>query len=162
MSWFTKEALVAWRNNIPDDIVVCIDDITDEGQAAADFIAKLLPNIKTSDDYVSVVRDNQEKFIEMGRARRLRFLAWCNARLYREKENRIKVNIALTEVGSGDEEGSAGNGGAGPYFLEDIKAFAEAIGPRAAAIIVDENTLKTIAGVGMQMENDRKMNGGGR
>lgn len=160
MRWFTKEGLVAWRSKIPDDILICVDDITDEGQDAADFIAKLLPNAQTPDDYLEIVKNNQDKFIEMGRARRLRFLAWCNARLYRDKAERIKLNIAFTQLDKTEDGSGTGTGSAGPYFLEDIKAFAEAIAPRAAALIVDEDTLKTISGVGIELENNRKMNGG--
>ncbi len=161
MRWFTKEGLLAWRQQIPDDIVVCIEEITDEGQEAADFIAKMLPAIEKPDDFLNLVKDNQEKFIEMGRARRLRFLAWCTARLYRETIEREKLIVAITNLEKeGDGESSSGN--AGPYFLEDIKAFAEAIGPRAAALIVDENTLKTISGVGFEIANEIELTRGGR
>lgn len=160
MQWFSKEALEAWRSALPDDVLTCVDAIDESGQESADFIVKLLPELKTSDDFSGLVSAHREKFIKMGRPRRIRFLAWCSAQFYRNKDERLKLISKITETGSGEAESSSGTQSVGILFLEDIKAFAEAMGPRAAALIVDENTLSTVAGVGLEMASDLKLSGG--
>lgn len=160
MQWFTKESLLAWRASLPDDVLECVEPIDDQGQAAADFIAKLLGELETPDDYVALVREHNEKFKEMGRPRRIRFLAWCTAKFYRDKEERKRLIAKMTESVSGEDEGGSSTGDVGILLLEDIKAFAKAIGPRAANLIVDENTLSTVAGVGMELASDLEMRGG--
>jgi len=160
MQFLSKEALEAWRAILPDDVLTCIEEIDDSGQEAADYISKFLPDVKESDEFFTLVATHREKFIEMGRVRRIRFLAWCSAQLYRNKEERQKVISKITEIGSGEEESGSGAQGVGILFLEDIKAFAAAMGPRAAALIVDENTLSTVAGVGFEMASDLELGGG--
>jgi hypothetical protein len=160
MQLLSKEALEAWRATLPDDVLTCIDAIDDSGQDAADFISKFLPDLKNLDDFSGLVSANREKFMEMGRARRIRFLAWCTAKFHSDKDERLRLISKITETGSSEEEGGSGAQNVGILFLEDIKAFAAAMGPRAAALIVDENTLSTVAGVGLEMASDMEMRGG--
>lgn len=160
MQWFSKEGLQAWREKMPDDVLECIAPIDDEGQAAADFIAQFLGGLNSPEDFLKVIEDHQQKFIDMGRSRRIRFLAWCSAKFYSHKETRLRLINAITETGSGDEGDDTDSQAVGIMFLEDIKAFAEAIGPRAALLIVDENTLSTVAGVGLDVASDLEMRGG--
>lgn len=160
MQFLSKENLLQWKEKLPDDVLRCLDEITDEGQQAADELSASFASLQTTDDFFDFINSNQEKFIEIGRTRRLRFLAWCTARFYSDKIGREKLISAITEGGSDDGEGQAGRGKVAPYFLQDIKAFAEAIGPRAAGFIVDENTLSTIAGVGFEIASDLDMRGG--
>jgi hypothetical protein len=167
MQWFTKEALEAWRATLPDDVLTCVDSIDDSGQDAADFISKLLPDLvlperKAADEFSTLILTHREKFMEMGRPRRIRFLAWCTAQFYRDKDKdeRLRLISKITETGSDEAESGSGTQGVGILFLEDIKAFAAALGPRAAALIVDENTLSTVAGVGLEMASDMELRGG--
>lgn len=160
MQWLSKEALEAWRATLPDDVLTCVETIDDSGQDAADFIAKFLPDLKEVDDFIGMISANREKFMEMGRARRIRFLAWCTAKFHSDKDERLRLISKITETGSSEEGSSSGSQNVGVLFLEDIKAFAEAMGPRAAALIVDENTLSTVAGVGLELASDMEMRGG--
>lgn len=161
MQFLSKENLVQWKEKLPDDVLTCLDEIKDEGQAAADELSASFGKLTTPDDFLEFVTANQDKFIEIGRTRRIRFLAWCTARLYSDKIGREKLFSALTESGSDDSDGEGGGRKKiAPVFLADIQAFAEAIGPRAAALIVDENTLSTIAGVGFEIASDLEMRGG--
>ncbi|TLX16901.1 hypothetical protein [Rhizobium sp. MHM7A] len=160
MQLLSKEALEAWRATLPDDVLTCIETIDDSGQEAADFISKFLPDLKNSDDFSGLVSANREKFMEMGRARRIRFLAWCAAKFHSDKDERLRLISKITETGSSEEGSGSGNQSVGILFLEDIKAFAAAMGPRAAALIVDENTLSTVAGVGLEMASDMELRGG--
>jgi hypothetical protein len=161
MEFLSKENIAQWKSKLPDDVLACLDDSIEEGDAECAGIVTSLYNLNTADDIASYVLGNQDKFIAIGRTRRIRFLAWCTRRFHSEKEERQKLISAITESGSDDEGGdTGGREKVAPVFLSDIQAFAAAISTRAAGLIVDESTLSTIAGVGFEIASDLEMRGG--
>lgn len=159
MEALTYEAMEAWYGLLPDDVASCMEKPGREGQAEADAIAAALPGVGNGADLVSYVARNQDSFIAIGRARRIRILAWLAAGDYPDK---VEALQALSgEEGSGEGGSSAGTEKVAPYFKEDIRALVAALGPRAARGIVDAATLAAVAGAGYEVAGELEMRSGG-
>jgi hypothetical protein len=160
MQFLSKENITQWKEKLPDDVLACLDDSLDEGEGEAAEIIAAMQNLKTADEFAEYILGNQDKFIVIGRTRRIRFLAWCTRRFHSDKIGRERLVSAITD--SSSDEGDGDNGGrekVAPLFLSDIQAFAQAIAARAAGLIVDESTLSTIAGVGFEIASDLELGG---
>ncbi len=161
MQFLSKEIITQWKEKLPDDVLACLEDSLDEGEGESAEIVSGMQQLETPQEIADFILRNQEKFIAIGRTRRIRFLAWCTRRFHSNKTGREALISAITQ--SDTDEGDGGNGGrekVAPLFLSDIQAFAQAIATRAAGLIVDENTLSTIAGVGFEIATDFELGGG--
>jgi len=157
MDWLKKETLAAWHGLLPQDVASFMEKPSDEGQDAADRIATGIGTLKDGKAVINFVKENGDSFIEMGRTRRVRFLAWLAARDYPDKK---EVLSAISD-GEGGGKGAGEAGVAAPYFLEDIRALVEALGPRAARLIVDAETLAAVKGAGYEVTSELEMRSGG-
>lgn len=164
MDFLRKERLEKWRAAQPADVAAATQDPVSSDPAFAALVASRLPTFTSASAVTQFVSAHPEEFIALGRAGRLRFLAWVFAKKYPDINDFTFQLISEKEV----EEGEGGEGSAGeqgldrvtPYFYSDLLAFAEAIGPRVAALIVDSNTLDAVAGAGLEMTSEFEMKGG--
>lgn len=155
MADLRKDSIEAWFGCLPDDVRSALPDGTDGDVEAAMAVTEGLKGLSSPEDILSFVAFNQDSFLSMGRARRVRFLAWLAKRTYPEK---IGVIDVLTDE-NGDGQGVMGK--VAPVFLEDIRAIVEALGPRAAKGIVDADTIAVIAGAGYELKSEMDMRQGG-
>ena len=159
MQALAKDSMEAWFGLLPDDVASCMEKPGPEGQAEADAIAAALPGLGNGAELVGYVSSNPQPFIEIGRARRIRILAWLAAGDYPDKAAALQALAG--EDGSGEGGSAAGTEKVAPYFKEDIRAFVEALGPRAARGIVDAATLAAVTGAGFEVAGELEMRSGG-
>jgi len=159
MQALARDSMEAWFGLLPDDVASCMEKPGQDGQAEADAIAAGLLSVGSGSDLVTYVAGNQDSFIAIGRARRIRILAWLAAGQYPDK---VAALQALSgEEGAGEGGSAAGTDKVAPYFKEDIRALVEALGPRAARGIVDAATLAAVAGAGYEVAGELDMRSGG-
>lgn len=160
MASLGRESMEAWYGKLPDDIASCMEKPGAEGQVEADAITSALPSLGGGTAVLEYVSGNDESFVTIGRARRIRFLAWLAARDYPDK---VKAIQALTDAESSSGEGGSGGGvqKVAPFFKEDIRALVQALGARAARRIVDADTLAAVTGAGYEVAGELEMRSGG-
>jgi hypothetical protein len=157
MSLLTLEELKAWSDLLPPDFAAEIGE-PDSGSAAhLAAISAALPALKDSASVVSFAADNQDAFIGIGRAGRIRFLAALSGSLGRADSAAAIARLA--EGGDGDE--GKGTTKVAPYFKSDLEALAAALGRRMARGMVDTYTLDVIAGASYEAVAAMDMRGGG-
>lgn len=143
MADLSAAAVRAWREKLPADLrAVVPDDLSGDEATLARIASKLAE--ADAERVPGIVLEHGEMFAAMGRARRVRFLAWLAKRAYPESGIVISALIGKES----DEQGSTGRQGGGvvaPYFLEDLRAFAEALGPRVARRMVGGDAVGLIA-----------------
>jgi len=156
MADLRKETIDAWFGRLPADVRSAMPDGTAGEDPAGLAATEGLKGLSTPEDILTYVAGNQDLFLGMGRARRVRFLAWLTKRTYPEK---IGVLEVLTD--GGEDGGQGVMGKVAPVFLEDIRAIVEALGPRAARGIVDADTIAAVAGAGYELASEMDMRQGG-
>lgn len=152
-----KDSMEAWFGLLPEDVASCMERPGEEGQAEAEKVEAALRSITNSSALVEFISGNEDAFISMGRARRIRFLAWLAAGDYPDK---VKAIMHLSDTES-TGDGAGGAGKIAPYFKEDIRALVEALGPRKSRAIVDAATLAVITGAGLDVAGELEMRSGG-
>jgi hypothetical protein len=163
MDFLRKDRLEKWRAVQPRDVASATEDPVDTDPAFVELVAKRLPTFRTAVSVRDFVAGKAEEFVALGRAGRLRFLAWVLRQKYSDED---EFMIALiSDRMAGDDEGDGGGAsGTGlervaPFFYSDLLAFAEAIGPRVAAQIVDVNTLEAVSGASLDVASEFEMKG---
>jgi hypothetical protein len=164
MDFLSKDRLVKWRAVQPADIAAVTEDPASVDPAFVELVAKRLPTLKTASAALDFVGEYAEDFKNLGRAGRLRFLAHLIAQDYNDIGT-FMFALVNDRPQSEEEEGGAATGGDGrdkiaPFFYADILAFAEALGPRIAAQIVDAQTLDAVAGASLEVASEFEMKGG--
>jgi hypothetical protein len=163
MDFLSKDRLVKWRSVQPRDVAAVTEDPVSVDQNFVELVAKRLPTLKTAEAALDFAGEQADGFIKIGRAGRLRFLAWVKAKNYGDIG--AFMGALVTDKLPGDEDdGGAVEGGDGrdkiaPFFYSDILAFAEALGPRIAAQIVDAQTLEAVAGASLEVASEFEMKG---
>jgi hypothetical protein len=166
MDFLRHDRLVKWRAAQPRDIASVTGDPQKTDPAFVELVAKRLPALTSATAVLDFAGENADGFIALGRAGRLRFLAWVLSQSYSDIDD-FKKDL-VTDRAPGDDDGEAGSdGGDGrdgrdkiaPFFYSDILAFAEALGPRIASQIVDEQTLNAVAGASMEVASEFEMKG---
>ena len=165
MDILSSDKLKKWKSILPDDISSIMEISSSNNEDFSILVTKEMPNFKSADNVLKFVSDNADEFEELGRAGRLRFLAWVGA----QKFNDIKGFMVALNSGnnkedgseSGESEGTSGEGvkGVTPFFHSDLIAFAEAIGPRVAAQIMDAQTLDMVTGASLEVANELEIKG---
>lgn len=163
MDFLSKDRLVKWRAVQPKDVAAVTEDPVSVDPAFVELVSKRLPTLKTAAAALEFVGERAEDFKNLGRAGRLRFLAWVLAQKYSDIGVFMVALVSDTLPGE-EEEGGAVAGGDGrdkiaPFFYSDILAFAEALGPRIAAQIVDAQTLDAVAGASQEVASEFEMKG---
>jgi hypothetical protein len=155
MSLLTLEKLKSWSALLPPEFAAEVGDPDPESAPHLAAISEALPGLKDSDSVTAFVAANEDAFIGIGRAGRIRFLAWCRGVGHADGGALIE---RLTE-GDGDE--GKGTGKVAPYFKSDLEAIAAALGKRMARGMVDAFTLDVIAGASYDVVGALDMRGGG-
>jgi hypothetical protein len=142
-----KASVEEWIASLPSDVRSVMpaasgDDF--EGLAALQTEIERTPDSRIAD----LVSRNGEAFKTMGRARRMRFLAWVARRASPDAGPIIR---AVTSEG-GDE--GDGDGGHGPLFLEDLRAFVEALGPRVARLTFSEGAVEAAVQAAYRLQTE--------
>lgn len=161
MDFLRQDRLAKWRAVQPKDIASVTEDPAKVDQAFVELVAAKLPTLATATAALDFAGENADGFIALGRAGRLRFLAWVMSRNYSDAGS-FMADMVMDRSPE-EEEGSAGGGDGkdkiAPFFYSDILAFAEAIGPRIAAQIVDSQTLDAVAGASLEVASEFEMKG---
>jgi hypothetical protein len=163
MDFLSKDRLVKWRKVQPRDVAAVTEDPASVDQVFVELVAKRLPTLKTAEAVLDFAGERAEDFKNLGRAGRLRFLAWVRAQKYSD-EGVFMAALVSDRLPGDEDEGGGVAGGDGrdkiaPFFYSDILAFAEALGPRIAAQIVDAQTLDAVAGASLEVASEFEMKG---
>jgi|HigsolmetaAR206D_1030411.scaffolds.fasta_scaffold00580_7 hypothetical protein len=149
-------AVQAWFDRLPDDARSAMPDGVDGDETIAMAFVGAVGKARDAADVLAAVETHQDSLARMGRARRIRFLAWFAARAYPQDTKAFDI---LTGKDSGDDDGSLGI--AAPIFRQDIEALVMALGPRAARQIVGPESLGLVAGAGYEVASELEMKQGG-
>lgn len=159
MAFLAKESVEAWYRLLPEDVASAMEPPGEREAEASEAVLSGIAAVATGRQAVALVEEKADSFVAMGRARRIRFLAWLAARDYPDV---VEALDAIT--GDGTSESGAGGGGAGkvaPYFREDVRALVEALGPRAARGFAIRANLAAVAGAGFEVAGELEMKSGG-
>lgn len=155
MSLLTLEKLKAWSELLPPDFASEIGG-PDAGSAPhLAAISAALPSLKDSSDILAFVADNEDAFVGIGRAGRIRFLAWCRSL------GGADSSLLIERLADGEGDEGRGTTKIAPYFKSDLEALAAALGRRMARGMVDTYTLDVIAGASYEAVAAMDMRGGG-
>jgi hypothetical protein len=155
MSLLTLDKLKAWVALLPPDFAAEIGEPEAASEADLARLSEELGLIKDSQGVIDFVAANQEAFIGIGRAGRIRFLAW-----YRS-QGHADCSQVIDRLSEGEGEGGNGTSKVAPYFKSDLEAIAAALGRRMARGMVDTYTLDVIAGASYEAVAAMEMRGGG-
>jgi hypothetical protein len=145
MADLSKETMKRWRELLPADIQSAVpEDFTGDETA----VYKLCETVRATDlrDMRKVVDAHASLIEGMGRARRIKFLAWLS-----HKSFPYRVDI-FADVVSGEGEGGNGRP-VSMLFIEDIKALNEAIAARLARDVVVEPNVEAIKMAAFEFQN---------
>lgn len=156
MSLLTLDSVKAWTALLPADFAAEVGEPDVEVGPFLKGIANALPALKDSTEIRDFIANNQDAFIGIGRAGRIRFLAWCRGQGH--PDYRVFME-AITE-GEASGDGSKGTTKVAPYFKQDIEAIAAVMGRRQAREMVDGYTLEVIAGASYEAISVLDMRGG--
>lgn len=163
MDFLRQERLAKWRAVQPKDIASVTEDPQSTDTAFVELVANRIATITTAAAALDFAGENAEGFISVGRAGRLRFLAWVLSKKFPDEKDFMADLVSDRPAGDGEDDGTV-SGGDGrdkiaPFFYSDILAFAEAIGPRIASQIVDSQTLDAVAGASLEVASEFEMKG---
>lgn len=155
MSLMTLDQIKAWAALLPPDFAAEIGEPEGDSAEHLSAISSALPSLKDSQSVLDFVAGNEDAFVGIGRAGRIRFLAW-----YRSQGHADSA-IAIDTLTEGEGEGGKGTSKVAPYFKSDMEAVAAALGRRMARGMVDTYTLDVIAGASYEAVAAMDMRGGG-
>lgn len=163
MDFLDRERLEKWRSVQPSDIAAVSEIPEKTDPAFVALVAEKAPTFKSAGEIIDFVGSSAESFIELGRAGRLRFLAWVLGRKFDDSKD-FMIALMSGNIEDEGDKGSADGSGEGlervaPFFFSDLLAFAEALGPRMAAQIVDSRTLDIVTMAGAEASNEFEMKG---
>lgn len=120
-----KDTLKAWQAKLPEDVRAAIaDELPSDSEGIAAFVTAL--NNAEIADYAGLIETHADVMTALGRLGRLRLLSHIVARVY---PFQVRVFHELLNAERDDEEGG-GRSATQILFVEDIKAFNEAIAAR--------------------------------
>jgi hypothetical protein len=154
MSLSTLEQLKAWADLLPADYAAEIGDPDPSAAPHLAVISAALPALKDSDSVLAFVSSNEDAFIGVGRAGRVRFLAWYMSLGLPER------SAVMDRFSEGEEEGGRGTTKVAPYFKSDMEAIAATLGRRVAHGMVDTYTLEMITGASREAVEVIELRGG--
>jgi hypothetical protein len=160
MANLSKTGIESWLDRLPDDVrEVMADPIDAAADPAAIAFAAEIAAVEDLAKVLDLVENNLALFEGLGRARRIRFLAWFASRTYPESLDLFRVLVE-----GYDDEDSGGRGAiekVSMILAEDMRALAAALGPRAARQIVTGGTLEAVTGAGYEVTTELEMRQGG-
>jgi len=120
-----NETLQAWKAKLPEDVRAAI---ADELPADSDEISGFVTALNNAEiaEYAELIEAHPEVVKALGRLGRIRLLSFIVAKVY---PFQVRVFHELLNAERDDEEGG-GRSATQVLFIEDIKAFNEAIAAR--------------------------------
>lgn len=134
-----KDTLKAWLTKLPEDVRTAItDELPAEDDGIGVFVAAM--NGAEIADYAEVIELHADAVTALGRPGRIRLLSHIVAKVY---PFQVRVFHELLNAEQDDEEGG-GRSATQILFLEDIKAFNEAIAARVYGNNMDGPALQAL------------------
>jgi hypothetical protein len=152
MPELSGDKIRSWHERLPSDIRSVIPEDFGTNDEACNDVGFTLESIALS-VLPDFIHENSEVFAVMGRARRIRVLAWMANRA--GANGSLLLNEIINEEGDGS--GDFGTGKVAPLFREDLRALAEALGPRMARLQVSGGTLTAVLQAGYVAEAEAQM-----
>lgn len=150
-----KDSISKWTSLLPDDLKDAIASEPDGDEVAAERVSLGLKGMDelSGDARVERILDfvlaEQDAFVDMGRARRVRFLAWISRQPHSMPPKPMTLLLESGSEDDGDDETGRGRmEKVAPVFMQDLKAIMAALGPRVARGIVDSETLAVVTAAG--------------
>jgi hypothetical protein len=156
MADLSRAKIDSWLASLPDDVRSAIPEEDFDDGAAAEA-TRAMSGVSGAREVLVALEGAEDSFTQIGRAGRLRFLAWFAARPYSDA-GAMRIMTGGDDDGSGDGAGVLGK--VAPLFAADLRAFVEALGPRAARLAVDGETLAAVTGAGFDVASEMGMGGG--
>jgi len=146
MADISADTMKAWRALLPDDLKSVIPD---DGGGDERRVADLCEALRGAPaaEWPGLVVQHAEAVREMGRARRIKFLAWVS-----NQTHRMNPRVFADIVSEDDQAG--GRSQTGVLFVEDIRALNEALARRVARRMGDKNTFEMIREASREIENE--------
>lgn len=140
-----------WLSKLPDDVRLAL--IAPDEQVSLSS-SSLLSALETSEAarIPEILQEHLEDAKKMGRARRVRLLAWIAC-----QPDRAIIFRKIEE----DEKSGGGNQTAGIMLLEDIRALVTAMSNRIVKQVASEATIDTVLQAAAYIENDIEFRQGG-
>jgi hypothetical protein len=151
----SEHATRAWVAALPDDVrdtLARSDRDPDEMSAPrgfADAIASLGPDDAWR--LPEIIREHPEAAKSLGRARRMRLVAWASSVTYPDSARLLQELTGEDDDGS-EQAGSVGESGI--LFLEDIRAYAEALGARVARLLASATNIEAVMQSAFTLESE--------
>lgn len=152
----SERSIAAWMRNLPADV---LSAVRVEGEEASEGSGGLVAALADAAPWQvpDVVRQHAQDARAFGRARRLRLMAWVAKQTYPDSGG-----IFRRLTGEDQDEGAVGGeADVGVLFLEDIKAYVEAIAPRLARRMASEATMESVVQAAFTLESDMAFRQGG-
>lgn len=160
-------SIAAWKAKLPDDLRSALAAEGEDPPCGAGALAAALAEASPW-QVPEVVRRHPAEARAFGRARRVRLMARMAGQARPDPASvlrRLTGEDLSGEAGAGSGAGSgggAGNGGdVGLLFLEDIRALAEALGPRLARRMASGPTVEAVVQAAVTLESDMAFRQGG-
>lgn len=151
----SDSAMTAWLSKLPADIRSAVQE--GDGQAADGGALSAVLSQSQPWQVPELVRSHADGVRGLGRARRIRVMAWMARATYPESAGVFRrltgEDLAEGEVG--------GDGDVGVLFLEDLKALAAALAPRMVRKMASEATLDAVLQAATTLESDMEYTRGG-
>lgn len=160
------ESLTAWSSRLPDDVLgaIAAEGMVPPGGAEPGGLLLDLEGA-TPGQVPDIVRRHPEATQALGRAGRIRLMAWITTDPNPGTVLRRLVGddaVAAAEAEGGEESGEAGRDAVGILFLEDIRALAEhVVGPRVARRMLDGTSLGLATDAAQTLEGEMTLGRGG-
>lgn len=120
-----KDTLKAWQAKLPEDVRAAIaDELPSDSDSIAAFVTAM--NGAEIAEYAELIEAHSEVMVALGRLGRIRLLSHIAAKVF---PFQVRVFHELMNAEQDDEEGG-GRSATQILFVEDIKAFNEAIAAR--------------------------------
>lgn len=136
----TKKGLTSWFERLPEDIRDSISsEIPDIPETVPQFCEKLTGAMPA--EYKALVKEHEDLIVGLGRIGRIRLLSFLCANVYP-----FQAKIFHEIVHGSDDEGSEDGGSSKVQvlFIEDIKAFNDAIASRVFKSNTDSLALRAL------------------
>ena len=140
----------AWHGDMPPDVRAAIPEDFREGADEYGALSERISGTKVEDAY-RIVASEADLFRRMGRARRLRFLAWAAKR---SMPDRPSAWARLFEKDAQSEGGEAGGSGVGDVvdmFVDDIRCLSAPLATLVIARIADGENVRVVASAAQEV-----------
>lgn len=141
----------AWHGRMPPDVRAAIPEDFREGTDDYGALSERITTAKVEDAH-RIVASEADLFRRMGRARRLRFLAWAAKRSTPDRPS-AWARLFEKDAGDGTAEGgeAGGVGDVVDLFVDDIRCLSGPLADRVIARISDGENVRIVASAAQEV-----------